>query len=89
MTVIFNSDQASSVFQGNRNKNKNKQIGPNQTYEVLHSKGNHKQSEKTTGENICKQCYQQGLHIQNIQTAHITQYQKNKQSNQKVGRRLK
>ena len=45
------------VSQGNRNKNKNKQMGPNQTYMLLHSKGNHKQNEKTTnrmGENNCK-----------------------------------
>ena len=38
-------------------KNKNKQMGPNQMYKLLHSKGNHKQNEKTTyrmGENICK-----------------------------------
>ena len=44
-----------SVSQGNRNKNK--QMGPNQTYKVSHSKGNHYQNEKTTyklGENICK-----------------------------------
>ena len=30
-------------------------MGPNQTYKLLHSKGNHKQKEKTTyglGENI-------------------------------------
>ena len=46
-----------SVSRGNRNKNKNKQMGPNQTYKLLHNKGNHKQNEKTTyrmGENICK-----------------------------------
>ena len=40
-----------SVFppdQGNRNKNKNKQMGPNQTYKLLHSKGNpFKNNEKT------------------------------------------
>ena len=33
-------------------------MGPNQTYKLLHSKGNYKQNEKTThgiGENICKQ----------------------------------
>ena len=36
------------VSQGNRNKSKSKQIGPNQTYKLLHSKGNHKQNEKTT-----------------------------------------
>ena len=29
------------VSQGNRNKNKNKQMGPNQTYKLLYSKGNH------------------------------------------------
>ena len=37
---------------------------PNQTYKLLHSKGNHKQNEKITyelGENICKQCDQKGL----------------------------
>ena len=37
----------------------------------MHSKGDHKQNEKTTyrmGGNICKQCDQQGLNFQNIQT---------------------
>ena len=41
----------------------------------MHSKGNHKQNEKTTyrmGENICQLCDRQ-----NIQTAHIAQYQTN------------
>ena len=41
--------------QSNTNKNKNKQMGPNQSCKPLHSKGNHKQSKKTTdrmGENI-------------------------------------
>ena len=63
------------VSQGNRNKNKNKQMEPNQTYELLHSKGNHKQNKKTTyglGENICKWCNWQGLNFQNIQIAHTT-----------------
>ena len=41
------------------------------------------------GENICKQCNQQGINLQNIQTAHAAQYQKNKQPNQKMGRRSK
>ena len=39
-------------------------MGTNQTYNLLYSKGNHKQNEKTTyslGENICKWCDQQGL----------------------------
>jgi len=38
----------------------------------LHSKGNHKQNEKTTlrmGENICKTSEQQGITLQNKQTA--------------------
>ena len=64
------------VSQSNRNKSKNKQMGPNQTYKLLYSKGSHKQNEKATnrlGENICKQCNQQGLNFQNIQTAHTTQ----------------
>ena len=30
------------VPQGNRNKKKSKQMGPNQTYKLFHSKGNHK-----------------------------------------------
>ena len=32
-------------------------MGPNETYKLLHSKGNHSKNEKTTygmGENICK-----------------------------------
>ena len=51
-------------------------MGPNQTCKLLHSKGNHKQSKKTTyglGENICKYCDWQGLNFQNIQIAHTTQ----------------
>ena len=61
--------------QGNRNKNKNKQMGPNQTYMLLHSKGNHKQNEKTTnrmGENNCKWYDQQRINFQNIQITHTT-----------------
>jgi len=52
------------VSQGKRNRSRNKQIGPKQTYKLLHSKGNHKQNEKTTyglRENICKWCNRQGL----------------------------
>ena len=49
-----------NVFFGqspNRNKTKNKQMGTNQTYKILHSKRKYKQKEKITyrmGENICK-----------------------------------
>ena len=60
----FSDINCSTVFlrlvsQSSRNKNKNKQIGPNKTYKILHSKGNHKQNEKTAsrlGESICKCC---------------------------------
>ena len=51
-------------------------MGPNQTYKILHSKGNYKQNEKTTyglGENIHKWCNTQELNFQNRQTAHIIQ----------------
>ena len=61
-------------------------MGPNETSKLLHSKGNHKQDEKTTlrmGENICKQCDWQRISLQNLQTAHAAQYHKNKQPNQK------
>ena len=52
----------------------------------MHSKGNHKQNEKTThrmGKNGCKPCNWQGINLQNLQTAHAVQYQKNKQPSQK------
>ena len=45
-----------SISQDNRNKNENKQMGPNQTYKLFHSKENHIQNKKTTyemGENNC------------------------------------
>ena len=41
------------------------------------------------GEDICEWCNWQGINIQNIQIAHTTQYPKNKQLNQKMGRRPK
>ena len=37
------------------------------------------------GENICKWSDWQGINLQNIQTAPAAQYQKNKQTNQKMG----
>ena len=40
---------------------------------ILYSNGNHKQKEKITygmGENICKQCPQQGINFQNKQIDH-------------------
>ena len=41
------------------------------------------------GENNSKQNNGQIINLQNIQAAQAAQYQKNKQPNQKVGRRLK
>ena len=67
-------------------------MGSNETSKLLHSKGNHKQNEKTSlrmGENICKQINRQWINLQNIQAAHAAQYQENKQPNLKMGRRSK
>ena len=41
------------------------------------------------GENNCKGNNWQRTNFQNIQAAHTTQYQKNKQPDQKVGKRPK
>ena len=57
-------------------------MGPNETEKLLHSKGNHKQDEKTTlrmGENTCKRSNWQRINPQNIRAAHAAQYQENKQ----------
>ena len=48
----------------------------------MHSKGNHKQDRM--GENIYKLNNWQRINIQNIQVGYAAQYQKNKQSNQKM-----
>ena len=60
----------------------------------MHNEGNYKQGEKTTlrmeeNNNNNKKKTQKIIKLQNSQAAHVAQYQKNKQSNQKVGRRLK
>ena len=65
-------------------------MGPNYTWNLLHSKGYHKQNKKTRhrkGENICKWSNWQGINFQNILTTHTAQYQTNEQPNQKMGRR--
>ena len=74
------------VYQGKINRNKNKQIGLIQTYQLLHSKENHKQNEKTyaLGENICKWSNSQELIFQNIQTPHTTQLKKKKNPNEPI-----
>ena len=56
-------------------------MGPNETENLLHRKGNHKQDEKTTlriGENICKRINRQRINLQNLQATHAAQYQKKK-----------
>ena len=56
----------------------------------MHSKGNHQQNEKTTyriGENIYKQCDQQGINFQNMWTAYTAQYKT--KSNKKWTENLK
>ena len=58
----------------------------------MHNKENYKQGEKTTlriGENNSKGNNWQRIDFQNIQVVHTTQYQENKQPNQKVGKRSK
>ena len=62
-------------------------MGPNQTYNLLHSKGNHKRNGKTTykmGGNICKWFDQQGVNFQNIQMASTNQ---NKTTQSKNGQK--
>ena len=63
-------------------------MGLHQTKKLLHSKGKHQQNENVTyrmGENICKLCNQQGINLQNIQTAHAAQYQKKQTTQSKNG----
>ena len=57
LSDINDSNIFSDPSLSNDSKNKNKQMGPNQTSKFLHSKGNPKQHKKTThrmGENLCK-----------------------------------
>ena len=64
-------------------------MGPNQTYNLLHSKGNHKRNGKTTykmGGNICKWFANKGL-ISKIYKW-LVQI-KTKLPNQKMGRKPK
>ena len=65
-------------------------MGHNQTYKLFHSKGNHKQNKKTAyglGENIFKWYNQQGLNLQNIQTAHIQGNNKKQTTQSKNGQK--
>ena len=62
----------------------------NQTYKLLHSKGNPKENKKTTyrmGENGFKPCNGQGLSLQDIQATYTIQQQKSQSINGKMGKR--
>jgi len=68
-----NSVFLGQISQGNRNKTKITKRDLIRIYKLLHSKGSNKQKEKTTyrmGENICKQCDQQGLNLQNTNNSY-------------------
>ena len=61
-------------------------MGPNQTYKLLQSKGNHKKKRKTIyrmGEISFTWCNWRGLNLQNIQTTHTTQQQEKNKTKQK------
>ena len=56
----------------------------------MHSKGSHKQKDNLwNGRKYLQTMQPTGIYLQTIRTAHIAQYQKNKQPNQKMGRRSK
>ena len=58
----------------------------------MYNEGNYKQGEKIAfriGENNSKQSSGQRINLLNIQAACAAQYQKNEQSNKKVGQRTK
>ena len=69
-----------------------KQMGPNETQKLLHSKGNYKQGEKTAlrlGENNSERSNRQRINLKNRQATPPAQLQKNKWPNQKMGQRTK
>ena len=55
----------------------------------MYTKGNHKQKDNPQNGKKYLQTDQQGINLQNIQTAHAAQCQENKQPNHKVERRLR
>ena len=50
-TTAYKINKIQGASQGNRNENK--QMGPNQMYTMLYSKGNDKKTTYGMGENIC------------------------------------
>ena len=63
-----------SISKGNRNKDKNKQMGANQAYKLFYSKGSHNQNEMTwNGRKDLQTVWPIGFNFRSIQTAHTTQ----------------
>ena len=93
ISKTFSNISHTDVFSGQspktiKKKIKNKQMGPHQAYKLLHSKGNHKENEKTTyglGKNICKWCectskiYKQQIQFDNNNNKSQTTQSKNGQ----------
>ena len=81
---IFSNINCNNVFLGQSPKaiKIKTKINKWANLQVLHSKGDYEQNEKTTyilGENICKLCDWQGLSFQNIQTQQNKTQSKNGQ----------
>ena len=56
-------------------------MGPNETYKILHNKGNYKRGEKIAlrlGENNSKRSNRQRINLKNILATPAAQFQKNK-----------
>ena len=76
-----------------REREREREVGPNQTYNLLHNKENHKQNEKTTyrmGESICKWCNNKRLISKTYKQLILLNKKKNpKQPNWKMDGRPK
>ena len=56
-------------------------MGPNETYKILHNKGNYKRGEKIAlrlGENNSKRSNRHRINLKNIRATPAAQFQKNK-----------
>ena len=75
-------EESSSMKDQNKDKKNFRRWELIKLKNFLHNKGNHQYNEKTyrKRENISKQCDQKEVNIQNIEIAHITQYQKKKKT---------
>ena len=69
---MYKINKTQEASQGNRNKTKNKQMGPNQTYKILYSKGNDKKDNLWNGRKYLLMMKPKLFNFQNIQTVHTT-----------------